>query len=117
VYGSDKHASLLPIGNNYFLKSFLARAPSGVKAIPSKKYARDKHTNLFCFRRKKIVSRTLTLDVKTFQICFMKKCQREREQGTLTEREGSVQLNSSLRQVVLKKRKIYFQYKKPADLI
>jgi hypothetical protein len=27
--------------------------------------------------------------------------EREREQGTLTEREGSVQLNSSLRQVAL----------------
>jgi hypothetical protein len=31
--------------------------------------------------------------------------EREREQGTLTEREGPVQLNSSLRQVVLKKGK------------
>jgi hypothetical protein len=80
VYGSGKHASLLPIGNNYFLKSFLAWAPSGVKAIPSKKYARDKHTSLFRFRRKKIV---LEHDAgcQNFSNLLYEKCQRERERA------------------------------------
>jgi hypothetical protein len=33
-------------------------------------------------------------------------------QGTLTERDGSVQLTSSLRQDIWEKRKIYFQQEK-----